>query len=163
VTNFAELLTNLAKANVAFVVVGGYATILLGAGVVTQDLDVCYERTPENLQRLVSAIQPYHPRLRGAPPNIPFLWDVRTLSQGMNFTLETDLGDLDLLGYIDGVGGYSNVVVGAAPTPLFDVEYLVASVDVLIRSKRAAGRSKDLQALPELEAIKEMLEKKSKK
>jgi hypothetical protein len=81
----------------------------------------------------------------------------------MNFTLETDLGDLDLLGYIDGVGGYSNVVAGAAPTPLFDVEYLVASVDVLICSKRAAGRSKDLQALPELEAIKEMLEKKSKK
>jgi len=79
VTNFEAALTALAKANVTFVVVGGYAAMLLGSALVTQDLDICYERTPENMERLVSALSPYRPRLRGAPEGLPFLFDVQTL------------------------------------------------------------------------------------
>ena len=71
-TNFEAALTAVAKANVTFVVVGGYAAMLLGSALVTQDLDICYERTPENMERLVSALRPYHPRLRGAPEGLPF-------------------------------------------------------------------------------------------
>ncbi len=155
-TNFEAALTALAKANVTFVVVGGYAAMLLGSALVTQDLDICYERTPENMERLVSALRPYHPRLRGAPEGLPFLFDVQTLSNGMNFTLATDLGDIDLLGHLSGLGEFPAVALDAISMPLFGGEYRVASLDSLIRSKRAAGRSKDLNVLPELEALKEM-------
>ena len=95
--NFEATLKLLAGAGVNFVVVGGYAATLHGSAYLTRDLDICYERTPENMQRLVSALRPYHPRLRGAPPELPFLFD-KTLANGMNFTLETDLGAVDLLG-----------------------------------------------------------------
>ena len=97
-TDFETALIVLTRAGVNFVVVGAYAGVLQGTGQVTQDLDICYERTTENMKRLIAALTPYHPRLRGAPVNLPFLFDERTLFQGMNFTLETDLGDIDLLG-----------------------------------------------------------------
>jgi hypothetical protein len=156
VTNFEAALMAFAKENVTFVVVGGYAAMLLGSALVTQDLDICYERTPENMERLVSALRPYHPRLRGAPEGLPFLFDVQTLSNGMNFTLATDLGDIDLLGHLSGLGEFPAVALDAISMPLFGGEYRVASLDSLICSKRAAGRNKDLNVLPELEALKEM-------
>ena len=74
----------------------------------------------------------------------------------MNFTLETDLGDIDLLGHLDGLGEFPSVARDAVTVPLFSSQYSVASLDALIRSKKAAGRSKDLNALPELEALREM-------
>jgi hypothetical protein len=104
----------------------------------------------------VSALKPYHPRLRGAPEGLPFLFDMETLSNGMNFTLTTDLGDIDLLGHLSGLGEFPAVALDAISMPLFGGEYRVASLDTLIRSKKAAGRSKDLNVLPELEALKEM-------
>jgi hypothetical protein len=99
---------------------------------------------------------PYHPRLRGAPEGLPFLFDVQTLTNGMNFTLATDLGDIDLLGHLSGLGEFPAVALDAISMPLFGGECRVASLDSLILSKRAAGRSKDLNVLPELEALKEM-------
>lgn len=83
----------------------------------------------------------------------------------MNFTLETDLGDIDLLGELAGVGGYEQVARDASWMPLFNGSYRIASLDTLIQSKKAAGRPKDLNALPELEALKELrrVESKNKK
>lgn len=153
-TKFAAALTMLADAGVSFVVVGGYASTLQGSGYLTQDLDICYERTPENMKRLAAALEHLHPRLRGAPDGVPFLLDERTLSQGMNFTLETDLVDIDLLGELSGIGQFSEVERDAVSLKLYDKVYRVASLDTLIRSKRAAGRPKDLNILPELEALK---------
>ena len=86
----------------------------------------------------------------------------QTLSRGMNFTLETDLGDIDLLGHLDGLGEFPSVSRDAVSIPVFGDEYRVASLDALIRSKKAAGRSKDLNALPELEALREMHAQKEK-
>jgi len=130
--------------------------MLLGSAIVTQDLDICYERTPENMERLASALRPYNPRLRGAPDDLPFLFDAQTLSKGMNFTLRTGLGDIDLLGHLTGLGEYPSVARDAVSMPLFGGEYRVLSLDSLIRAKKAAGRAKDLNALPELEALQEM-------
>ena len=96
------------------------------------------------------------PRLRGAPEGLPFVFDMQTLSNGMNFTLLTDLGDIDLLGHVSGLGEFPAVALDAISMPLFGGQYRVASLDSLIRSKRAAGRNKDLNVLPELEALKEM-------
>ena len=110
---FAATVKLLADAHVNFVVIGGYAAMLHGSAFLTQDLDICYERSPENLKWLATALAPIHPRLRGAPEGIPFSLDERTLTQGMNFTLQTDWIDLDLLGEISGVGQFHDVVRNA--------------------------------------------------
>jgi predicted nucleotidyltransferase len=153
-TNFAAALKVLSKASVSFVVVGGYAAMLRGSAYLTQDLDICYERTPSNMKRLAAALKPLHPRLRGAPDGVPFVFDERTLSQGMNFTLQTDLVDIDLLGELSGIGQFAEVARDAASVRLHGFTCRVASLDALIRSKRAAARPKDLAVLPELEALK---------
>src|SRR6266849_8084084 len=102
---FGKIVEALTSHGVAFVVVGGVAAVAHGSSIVTRDTDLCYARDKQNLERLVRAIAPFHPRLRGAPPGLPFLWDAKTLHRGLNFTLATDLGDLDLLGEVSGVGG----------------------------------------------------------
>ncbi len=154
--DFTIALKTLTEAQVSFVVVGAYAGVIQGSAQVTRDLDICYERTPANMKRIATALAPYHPRLRGAPANLPFLFDERTLAQGMNFTFETDFGDIDLLGELSGVGQFSELARDAVLIELYGMQVRVASLDALIRSKRAAGRAKDLNALPELEALKEM-------
>jgi hypothetical protein len=93
--------------------------------------------------------------LRGAPPGLPFQWDAETLRRGLNFTLTTALGDLDLLGEIIGGGGYDALANHTISVTIFDVQCLCIDLATLIRVKRAAGRPKDLEALAELEAIAE--------
>jgi len=154
--DFKIALKTLIDGQVSFVVAGAYAAVAQGSGLVTRDLDICYERTPENFKRIVAALKPYHPRLRGAPANIPFVFDERTLAQGMNFTFETDFGDIDLLGELSGVGDFPKIARDSITIQLHGMKIQVASLDTLIRSKRAAGRPKDLNALPELEALKEL-------
>lgn len=153
-TDVQRLLDALAAAGVDFVVVGGVALVLRGSSRVTLDLDLCYARERENLQRLARALAPFRPRLRGAPLDLPFLWDERTLASGLNFTLTTDLGDLDILGEIPGVGGYAPVAAGASAMEIGGQRVLVMSLDMLERSKRAAGRAKDLLDLAEIAEIR---------
>ena len=138
---------------VSFVVVGGVAGVAHGSARNTFDLDICYARDGANLQRLARAFPPLHPSLRGAPPDLPFLWDAETLRRGLNFTLDTDIGPLDLLGEVAGVGGYDEARTGALVTEAFSVPCAVLSLPKLIAAKRAAGRAKDLEALHELEAL----------
>lgn len=152
---FEATLKLLADCNVKFVVIGGYAAMLQGSVILTRDLDICYERSAENLTRLASALSPIHPKLRGISDGVPFSLDNHALAQGMNFTLQTDLVDLDLLGEISGVGQFPEVARDAVRVELYGLTYLVASLDSLIKSKRAANRPKDKHALPELEALKE--------
>jgi hypothetical protein len=101
-TPFDQLLRPLVEHEVAFIVVGGVAAIAHGSARLTEDVDVVYQRSPENLNRLVSALAPYKPYLRGAPRGLPFVWDSTTLKRGLNFTLTTTLGDLGVLGEIAG-------------------------------------------------------------
>jgi Nucleotidyl transferase of unknown function (DUF2204) len=105
-TQYSELLRVLQEAGVRFIVIGGVAAIGHGSARFTQDVDVVYERSPENLRKIVAALRPYSPYLRGAPPGLPFRWDEETLRHGLNFTLTTQLGPIDLLGEIVGGGDY---------------------------------------------------------
>ncbi len=89
-TEFESLLKALSEANVRFIIVGGVAATIHGAVRLTQDLDIVYERTAENFERLVDVLQSHGPYLRGAPPGLPFRWDAETISAGLNFTLSTD-------------------------------------------------------------------------
>lgn len=156
-TDVQRLLDVLHGASVDFVVVGGVALVLRGSSRVTVDLDLCYARDADNLRRLAVALAPYRPRLRGAPLDLPFLWDERTLASGLNFALTTDLGDVDILGEIAGVGGYRQVSAGASELVVGAARVRVMDVDALERSKRAAGRAKDLLDLAEIAEIRRRL------
>jgi hypothetical protein len=123
----------------------------------TQDLDVVYRRSEENLRRLERALATHHPYLRGAPRGLPFRLDAETLAQGLNFTRVTDLGDLDLLGEIAGGGTYEGLLPDAEPIEVFGIQCQVLGIDRLIEVKRAAGRPKDFEAIAELEKIREAL------
>lgn len=153
--DFAAMLATLGRHQVAYIVVGGAAAIAHGSARLTLDLDIVYERSPANLDRLVAALAPYQPYLRGIPPGLPFLWQGATLARGLNFTLVTSLGDIDLLGEIPGGGTYAELLPGTIELQLFQTRCLCLSLPQLIRAKRAAGRPKDLEALAELEAIEE--------
>jgi hypothetical protein len=154
VTDVQRLLDALRAAEVDFVVVGGVALVLRGSSRVTFDLDICYARDRRNLQRLAAALAPFHPRLRGAPADLPFLWDERTLASGLNFTLTTDLGDVDILGEIAGVGDFQKVAAGSTDLEVGTARILVMDLDSLERAKRAAGRAKDLLDLAEIAEIR---------
>jgi predicted nucleotidyltransferase len=150
-----EALRVLSAAGVEFIVVGGAAAIAHGSARLTLDLDLVYARTPANIERLVAALAPCNPYLRGAPPGLPFQWDAQTLRRGLNFTLTTSLGDLDLLGEITGGGGYDALLPHSATLSVFGIECRCLGLERLIHVKRAAGRPKDLEAIAELEALKE--------
>lgn len=155
-----ELLTrHLAKHGVNFVVVGGVAATLHGSPMLTGDVDIAYERTKENLRRLATALVEVHARLRGVEENLPFVPEVPTLEAGSNFTFETDLGNLDCLGWIDGIDSYKSLSRNAVTMRLGRSDVMVASIDDLILMKRAAARAKDRDAIRYLEAIKEVLER----
>lgn len=153
-TDFRRLVEALVAARVYFVLIGGLALVLRGSSRVTNDFDLCYSRDPANLERLAAALAPLRPRLRGAPPDLPFLWDARTLKSGLNFTLTTSAGDIDLLGEIAGVGPFEDVAKDATPLDVFGHLVHVMSLDALERAKRAAGRAKDLLDLAEIAAIR---------
>ena len=143
----------LVESGVEFILVGGVAATIHGAARLTEDLDIVYRRTPENLDRLAAALNDLHPYLRGMPPGLPFRLDARTLHHGLNFTLSTDLGALDLLGEITGGGGYEALYPATSEITVFGLTCRVLNLQRLIEVKRAAGRPKDFEAIAELEAL----------
>jgi len=155
VTDFEKALAMLGRAGVEFIVVGGVAGTLHGSAFTTLDLDVVYSRSRENIQRLASALQQHQPYLRGAPAGLPFVWDVQTIRNGLNFTLTTDFGDLDLLGEVAGGGGYQDLFTHSQEVNGFGLRFRLVNLDKLIVLKRAAGRPKDLAVIAELQQILE--------
>jgi predicted nucleotidyltransferase len=158
--NFRALLPLLVSHHVRFIVIGGGAAIAHGAARATYDVDVVYARDPQNLRNLAAALQPHRPYLRGAPPGLPFRWDEQTIQSGLNFTLTTDLGDLDLLGEVTGGGTYDQLLAASEEMEAFGVRCRFVTLEKLIQLKRAAGRPKDLEAIAELQAL---LEERSKR
>ncbi len=159
-TDFYQLIPVLAKGSVDFIIIGGVAASLHGAARLTKDLDIVYRRTRENVSHLVTAFAPYHPYPRGAPPGLPFRWDEQTIRNGLNFTLATTLGPIDLLGEITGGGNYDDLLPHTVRLHIFGVECLCLELERLIEVKRAAGRPKDFEAIAELEAILEERKKR---
>ena len=151
------ILKSLTELKVEFVVVGGVAITAHGSAYLTQDLDFCYSRTSENLKKLVEALSKFSPRFRGFPEDLPFVFDISTLRNGTNFTFVTNVGNVDLLWEIAGVGNYEDVLKSSEIKVLFGLPIKVLSIDGLIKAKTAAGRTKDLLVLPELEALREAL------
>jgi hypothetical protein len=147
----------LGRHEVRYVLIGGLAAITHGAPLVTQDIDLCYARDADNLEHLADALREVHADLRGADPGLPFRVDAKTLARGDAFTFSTDVGWIDILATPAGVTGYDDLTRTADAFELFGHRVLVASLDDLIRMKRAAGRPKDLLALEELGALRDEL------
>jgi len=158
-TGIELLLGVLSDAKVTFILIGGVAARAHGSARITDDIDICYARNIENLDRLVRTLAPLKPYLRGAPPGLPFEWSVPTLKAGLNFTLTTTAGAIDLLGEITGGGRYEDLAPHSIEVMVFGRETLLLDLPWLIHVKRAAGRPKDLEVIAELEALLEEREK----
>lgn len=152
-TDFKALLRLLTDNEVEFIIVGGAAATAHGSARLTFDLDIVYKRSRENIGRLVNALKPLEPYLRGAPAGLPFDWSEETIQKGLNFTLTTSLGALDLLGEIAGGGSYEQLFETTIPIEVGGVQCLCLDLERLIQVKRAAGRPKDLEVVAELQQI----------
>lgn len=152
-TDYAKILKVLVTNGVDFVVIGGVAANLHGSARATFDLDLVYSRQRSNLTNLARALRPYHPYLRGAPPGLPFTFDEATLKNGLNFTLDTALGDVDLLGEVVGGGNFEQLLPHTIEVEAFGVSCKCVSLERLIQLKRAAGRPKDLESIAELQVL----------
>lgn len=149
--DFQTLIQSLADAEVDFVVIGGFAAVAHGASRLTRDLDLCAPLTAENLSRLLGALAPFHPafRIPGRPP--------QPLTEPpvgyRNLYLHTDLGELDVLSEVTGVGSYEQVAARSLPLLLWGRSVRLLSLEGIIAAKQALGRDRDRDALPELELL----------
>lgn len=153
-----RLLEVLVEHGVRFVLIGGLAGRLHGSTLITNDVDICYQREPTNLERLATALRALDVQLRGAPADLPFQVDAETLRRGDAFTFTTTAGALDVLGTPAGTSGFTELEANAVVVRLGEIEVAVASVTDLVRMKEAAGRPKDKQAVIELRALLDELE-----
>ena len=158
-TDFRALISLLVTASAEFIIVGGAAATAHGSARLTEDLDIVYRRSPANVSHIVRALADVEPYLRGAPLGLPFHWGEETIWGGLNFTLTTTVGAVDLLGEITGGGGYEELLPYSVRVSLYGLECNCLGLERLIHVKRAAGRPKDLEVIAELEAILEESER----
>jgi hypothetical protein len=144
--------------DVDFVLIGGLAGMARGSSYPTFDVDIAYSRDPQNLERLADALRELGATLRGAPADLPFQLDAKTLAAGAPFTFDTRFGSLDILHDPDGAPPYPQLRIGAGPPVEIEGERVrVASLDHLIAMKETTGRSKDKLMATEYRAISDEL------
>ncbi|HZD22960.1 MAG TPA: hypothetical protein VE569_06090 [Acidimicrobiia bacterium] len=148
-----SMLRILRSRDVAFVIVGGVAARLRGAPLLTQDVDITPEPTAVNMGRLAAALEDMEARLRSAsePEGVKFNFDAELLAARQLWTLTTKYGDLDLVLEPAGFEGFEELAASASPMRVAiqpDLYVEVAALSDVIASMEAAGREKDLAALP---------------
>jgi transcriptional regulator with XRE-family HTH domain len=147
------LLDALDRNAVDFVVIGGVAGLAHGSAYPTYDLDIAYARNDRNLERMAAALRDIGVKLRGAPEDLPFQVDARTLEAGMNFTFLTEYGPFDILGHVDGIRSYEELRDQAETQAVGGIPVQVASLNHLIGMKRKADRTKDQLMVEEYVSI----------
>jgi len=152
------LLLRLQQNKVEFVIIGGLCGIMHGVTLVTTDLDICCRFAPDNLYRIQAAVKDLHPRHRVAANKLPLELTDELCGRLKNLYLQTDLGKLDCLGEVTGVGNYETVLRNSVILKLSYGEFRILNLDAMIASKEAVGRERDLAAVRQLRAIKERLQ-----
>ena len=152
------LMLRLQQHQVEFVIIGGVCGIMHGVTLVTTDLDVCCRFEPVNLYRIQAAVQDLHPCHRLAENKLPLELTDELCARLRNLYLQTDLGKLDCLGEVSGVGDYEAVLGNSVIFKMSYGEFPILNLDAIIASKEAVGREHDLVAVRQLRAIKERLE-----
>jgi len=151
--DFGQLLARLADAGVPFVIVGGYAAVAHGSAYITKDVDICIVFSAENVARLRQALHDLKPHHRMTPQALSFV-DFPPAGQPLsNLYLQTNLGVIDILSSVLGIGDYERLRKNAEIVEVDGREYPVISLEDLIKAKEAMGRDKDLLTAKELRAI----------
>jgi predicted nucleotidyltransferase len=156
--NDKALLSRLKEQKVEFVIIGGVCGVLHGASLVTLDLDICCRFSRENLRRIEAAVKDLYPRHRLTANKLPLELTDELCGSLKNIYLNTDLGILDCLSEVAGIGDYEKVLQRSIPHRMSYGEFRILNLDALIAAKAAAGRQKDLDAIRLLQAIKEKRE-----
>ena len=150
---FEQIIVALVAAGVRFVVVGGVAATIQGSARLTNDIDICYDRAPDNVARLVALLTRWKAYLRGVERGLPFILDERSFRTTPIMTLTTEAGDIDVLDVVPGVGDYAAALKASEAVQIGSVEFRSLKLEALIASKQAMRRPKDVEQLIELEAI----------
>ena len=158
-----DLLKRLNEHNVKYILVGGMACVVHGSHVVTQDVDICAPLTPENLSGSLAALAGSNPRFRMTADLRPLPDLPESLAGFRNLYLITDLGQLDVLSEIAGIGEYSTVERHTIQVDLEGTPCRVLDLDTLIAAKKAMNSPKDRLMAKELEAIRERLGRSGKR
>ena len=160
VTDFARLLAALADAQVQFIIVGGLAATVHGSSRLTQDVDIVYARSDGNLERLTSALAPFARTFVGRRRAYRSSGRQRRCGEGSISRLPTIAGDIDLLGEITGGGGYEDLIAHTLTVNMFGRDQRCLDLPWLIRTKRAAGRPRDLEVIAELELLRDEIDER---
>lgn len=160
--NLEKILSAFRDNKARFILIGGQAAVAHGSVYGTWDTDICYARDKGNLENIVKALSPFHPYLRGAPKGLPFIFDAETLKRGLNFTFSTDIGDVDLLGEVKGLGYYDDVLKYSEEMEIYGKKCKVLTIEGLIKNKKEVRREKDVALVKELEALLEIRKQKKK-
>ena len=146
-SSLEDIVERLIRAHVEFVVVGGFAVLAHGASLMTEDIDICCPFSEENLRAIESAVRDLHPVQFELTPDLA--------SSLKNLYLGTDLGKLDCLGEVLGLGGYDEVNRRSVEIQFESGPCRVLDIDALIEAKAATNRTRDRMAILQLKAIKE--------
>ena len=151
------MLRGLTAKKIKFVVIGGVAAAAHGSARVTNDLDICYDATDaDHVGSLADLLARWRAYPRGVEAGLPFMMDKRTLLGAPVMTLTTSEGDIDVMDRVAGVGDYKAVRKHSEKISALGVSFRVLDLPSLIKAKRAAGRPRDFDHLPELEALLEL-------
>lgn len=155
-SDLRSLLHRLAGAGVDFVIVGGYAGVVHGCTYVTQDIDIACDFSPTNLLALQQALTDLHPVHRMTPGRQPLALTPENVGEFKNLYLDTDLGRLDCLSYVEGLGDYEQVRRAAERFEAEGVAFRVLSIDALMTAKKAMKRPRDREAIRQLQTIQRL-------
>lgn len=150
-----SLLKQLNKERVKFIIIGGYAAMAHGAATVTQDIDICCEFKVANLLQLAKALRGLHAVHRMTPQKLPLELTRANAATFKNLYLRTDLGQLDCLSEVLGVGAFATVRKRSVEVDTPWGNCRVMELDALIEAKLAMGRPKDVATAKELAAIRD--------
>jgi len=154
--DFFTLLKRLSRNGVDYVVIGGFACIAHGATFVTQDIDICLDFNTDNLLRLQKALADLHPVHRMTPNRLKLKLTKENCKQYKNLYLDTDIGQLDCVGFVEGAGNFEQVKKKSISIEVKNLHIQILNLDALIEAKKTMGREKDRPAIAQLEAIKKM-------
>jgi len=157
--NLPALLRTLVEQGSDFIIVGGVSAVLQGAPLTTFDLDLVHSRTPENIDRLLSALWELDACYRGQGER-RITPDSSHLASSGHQLLMTRFGPLDLLGTIGANHGYDDLLAYCEEMQVAGMRLRVLNLRTLIRVKEETGQEKDKAVLP---ILRRTLEEKSKR
>lgn len=150
--NLSELTRRLVEGQVEFVLIGGFAAAAHGVTLVTRDVDICCRFNEVNLMRLQKAFSDLHPTHRSRP-DLPLALIPGQCAGLRNIYLKTDLGAVDCLGEVLGVGDYDSVLAHSIELELPFGSCRILDVETLIRAKEAMNRDHDRVTVRQLREL----------